>query len=449
MDPGRRRRRGRSSSPLRAAGADNLVRRTAGRGRSGDREPRLPFPRFPPLESPRRAPAAGLSARDRSAGPLDLPGAGRGLRSRGRHPATCGAKRPARKPGARPTATRPRSAAGRRTPPRRARAAIAAAGDRTAPAARATTTRPRGDYRQQAIEIWSRIFLIDINNSEAVGAHRKGAPGHGGRQQAGRREPPPGPRKASRRATSRRLERRSSRCSRWTRPTPRPAPTSTGSSRSSLVLPPVSTSRARLPPRTSSPRRWPWPRRRPSWTSSPSRSRKRRGSRTSVPRNRPRLARVSTSVSCSLSEAPWSWRSPSARTSCSGQVRRASADGGRRRPVSRESDRALPRRKDPRDDRGAEAHRSAAPRLRPRTEAADLPHAQARGRRARPAARPRRKAPAGEAPAEGSGPPAASVAQREVAEKALGEKRYIDALKAFAVAAPAFQNDPSFTSQMG
>jgi len=55
----------------------------------------------------------------------------------------------------------------------------------------------------------------------------------------------------------------------------------------------------------------------------------------------------------------------------------------------------------------------------------------------------------GEAPVEGSGPPAASIAQREVAEKALGEKRYIDALKAFAVAAPAYQNDPSFTSEMG
>jgi tetratricopeptide (TPR) repeat protein len=55
----------------------------------------------------------------------------------------------------------------------------------------------------------------------------------------------------------------------------------------------------------------------------------------------------------------------------------------------------------------------------------------------------------GEAPSEAGGPPAAAVAQREVAEKALGEKRYIDALKNFALAASAFQNDPSFSQAMG
>jgi tetratricopeptide (TPR) repeat protein len=59
--------------------------------------------------------------------------------------------------------------------------------------------------------------------------------------------------------------------------------------------------------------------------------------------------------------------------------------------------------------------------------------------------------PAGgaEAPAEGSGPAAAAVAQRDVAEKALAEKRYIDALKNFALASSAFQDDPSFSQAMG
>ncbi len=56
---------------------------------------------------------------------------------------------------------------------------------------------------------------------------------------------------------------------------------------------------------------------------------------------------------------------------------------------------------------------------------------------------------AGDTPAGGTGPPPAALAQREVAEKALGEKRYIDALKAFALSAGAFQTDPSFSSAMG
>jgi tetratricopeptide (TPR) repeat protein len=54
-----------------------------------------------------------------------------------------------------------------------------------------------------------------------------------------------------------------------------------------------------------------------------------------------------------------------------------------------------------------------------------------------------------EAPAEGSVPGTAAVAQREVAEKALAEKRYIDALKNFALASSAYQNDPSFSQAMG
>jgi len=54
-----------------------------------------------------------------------------------------------------------------------------------------------------------------------------------------------------------------------------------------------------------------------------------------------------------------------------------------------------------------------------------------------------------DAPADGAGPAPAAVAQREVAEKALVDKRYIDALKAFALAAGSFETDPSFTSAMG
>ncbi len=53
-----------------------------------------------------------------------------------------------------------------------------------------------------------------------------------------------------------------------------------------------------------------------------------------------------------------------------------------------------------------------------------------------------------ESPSAG-GPPAEAVAQRAVAEKALEEKRYIDALKSFNLAAAAFSTDPSFAQSMG
>ncbi len=64
---------------------------------------------------------------------------------------------------------------------------------------------------------------------------------------------------------------------------------------------------------------------------------------------------------------------------------------------------------------------------------------------------------AGAPPAEGgaessspaSGPPPSAIAQREVAEKALEEKRYIEALKNFNLAASAFSTDPSFAQSMG
>ncbi len=54
---------------------------------------------------------------------------------------------------------------------------------------------------------------------------------------------------------------------------------------------------------------------------------------------------------------------------------------------------------------------------------------------------------AASAPAS-TGPPPEAVRQREEAEKALNEKRYIDALKSFNLAAPAYSQDPSFTSLM-
>jgi tetratricopeptide (TPR) repeat protein len=39
--------------------------------------------------------------------------------------------------------------------------------------------------------------------------------------------------------------------------------------------------------------------------------------------------------------------------------------------------------------------------------------------------------------------------QREQAEKALSEKRYIDALTAFNLAAPAYHDDPTFSQSLG
>jgi tetratricopeptide (TPR) repeat protein len=54
------------------------------------------------------------------------------------------------------------------------------------------------------------------------------------------------------------------------------------------------------------------------------------------------------------------------------------------------------------------------------------------------------------APAAGSSaaPPADAAARRADAERALGEKRYIDAMKNFSVAEPAFRGDPTFGQEM-
>ena len=53
-----------------------------------------------------------------------------------------------------------------------------------------------------------------------------------------------------------------------------------------------------------------------------------------------------------------------------------------------------------------------------------------------------------ESPAAG-GPPPEAAAQRAAAEKALEEKRYIDALKNFNLASAAYATDPSFAQAMG
>ncbi|HYX22141.1 MAG TPA: hypothetical protein VFA98_14965 [Thermoanaerobaculia bacterium] len=46
-------------------------------------------------------------------------------------------------------------------------------------------------------------------------------------------------------------------------------------------------------------------------------------------------------------------------------------------------------------------------------------------------------------------PPPEAIHQRQEAEKALAEKRYIDALTAFNLAAPAFEKDPTFAQSLG
>ncbi|HKD17249.1 MAG TPA: tetratricopeptide repeat protein, partial [Thermoanaerobaculia bacterium] len=63
-------------------------------------------------------------------------------------------------------------------------------------------------------------------------------------------------------------------------------------------------------------------------------------------------------------------------------------------------------------------------------------------------------APAGDrgeagAPAASTGPAPEALRQRQEAEKAFAEKRYIESLTAFNLAAPAFQSDPSFTQSLG
>jgi len=59
-------------------------------------------------------------------------------------------------------------------------------------------------------------------------------------------------------------------------------------------------------------------------------------------------------------------------------------------------------------------------------------------------------APAAPAPAAGSSaaPAADAAARRTEAERALAEKRYIDAMKDFSAAEPAFRGDPTFGSEM-
>jgi tetratricopeptide (TPR) repeat protein len=58
-------------------------------------------------------------------------------------------------------------------------------------------------------------------------------------------------------------------------------------------------------------------------------------------------------------------------------------------------------------------------------------------------------APGASAAAPAAGPPPEAVRQREQAEKALAEKRYIDALTAFNLAAPAYHDDPTFSQSLG
>ncbi len=55
----------------------------------------------------------------------------------------------------------------------------------------------------------------------------------------------------------------------------------------------------------------------------------------------------------------------------------------------------------------------------------------------------------GEKAAVAAGPPPEAVHEREEGEKALAEKRYIDALKSLNLAAPAYQQDPTFAQSVG
>jgi tetratricopeptide (TPR) repeat protein len=58
-------------------------------------------------------------------------------------------------------------------------------------------------------------------------------------------------------------------------------------------------------------------------------------------------------------------------------------------------------------------------------------------------------AQAGKPGAPASGPPPEALRQRREAEKALAEERYIDALTGFNLAAPSFHDDPTFAQSLG
>ena len=278
----------------------------------------------------------------------------------------------------------------------------------------AATTPPASGNRQQAIEIWSRIFLIDINNSEAVSRIEKARQemAEGNKRVAeglkrGRETFEAGDFTGAREAFLQVLALDENDATARS--------TSTASSRSSRARPPGSTWPRRLRRATSSPRRWPTPR-------NPS-SRLRRPVSEAKPKKPPRArAPDGPQVPDGARGARSCSRSPSAATSSCGPARSASAGAGERptagrrsstRPRSSATARS-PRRsrelqvRSPRSTPTTRAPRSCSRRCRARRAAARRAAAlRGRARRRRPprprpdrrprprgsARRPRRRSP--------------------------------------------------------
>ena len=408
-------------------------------------QPRLAFAR----RAARRARAAVPAARHRRA----IPRRGRcrstsfrrrrrafGIRLRGAA-RTCGARRRADagargRPDARwiPVGLQHGARAGAR---RRARAALAAAGDRVA--ARPRRRGGAGGNRQQAIEIWSRIFLIDINNSDAVGRIEKARQemSEGNRRVAEASEARP------REVRVGRLHRRPRGVSRGARPRrdrrhgPLLHRPHRARARAAVGRPRPRAARPRRA--TSSPRRWPRP---PSPSSTSSRPHAEPSGRRRAPARA--RARRWTAVSSSRSAAPSCSRSPSARYFLlrgggPGSRRAAAAGGG----PSLEHATALFRDgkvaetiaelkqispEHPDYARAQKLLASLSRQERRRRDAGGRSADAAGGARGRRRRRPDRR-------------PRPSH-QREEAEKALAEKRYIDALKDFNLAALGVSRRP-------
>ena len=296
--------------------------------------------------------------------------------------------------------------------------------------------------RQQAIEIWSRIFLIDINNSEAVGRIEKARQemAEGNKRIAeslrrGREKFEAGDFTAAREAflevaasdetdaTARsyldRIEQELSRPSSGL-DLSRKGPQGDILAEELAETPDMSEAEEALPPPPS-------------------------------PRPRlPRPSRADRSTSGSRSRWAWrsSWRWPSAATTCCARAearappRRLRAEAPRSSTPPCSSGRARSRRRSPSCDRfrrrtpTTRARRNCSRRCAKRTGDAAAPAGSAEA-----------------APADASkppaGPPPEAVALSAEGEKALAEKRYIDALKSLNLAASAYQSDPTFAPLVG
>ncbi len=291
-------------------------------------------------------------------------------------------------------------------------------------------TAKKGD-REQAIEIWSRVFLIDINNSEAVTRIEQARQeiADDSRMVAeclkkGREAFEAGNREAARdfflQAQS--LDSREPTAALYlerieTGEGDKPSPVSGGSAPARPAAGAMTEALPDTPARMPAPAAAPPPRERPA----------------GLPINARVLALIGAFLALTLVGAYFVFKGkgthppPPQKSAASGSVQHARELLDRGQNVEA---RAELRRIRPNDPEYEEARKLLA--------SPDKGGAPEGGKAVRP----------GVVPSDSKGE-SDSARVRAVAEKALGEKRYIDALKNFNLAAPAFRDDPSFAQEQG